>query len=218
MLKKICFLLIFVFYTFCNAAFALDPNEMIDKVISKYASRAFTASFVQTTSLKSMDMTDMASGYLMFKSPYKMYWKYYTPEVQEVVSDGKIFWIYNKKDNQVTTGKAENFFKNGRGGSFLTDIKNLRKNFEITPEGKIKDKIYRFRLLPVKENLDISSVYLLISTASLDIVGISIYNAYDDENSLEFKNVKLSNDIPDSEFDFTIPKGAEVILYEEGGE
>ncbi|MBW1650209.1 MAG: outer membrane lipoprotein carrier protein LolA [Deltaproteobacteria bacterium] len=218
MLKKIFFLSLFVFYAFCGAAFALDPDEMMDKVISKYGFRAFSASFVQTTSLKSMDMTDKASGYIIFKPPYKMCWKYYTPEVQEAVSDGKTFWIYNEKDNQVTTGKAEAFFKNGRGGSFLTDIKNLRKNFEITPEGKIKDNIYRFRLLPVKENPNISSVYLLISAKSLDIVGISTYNAYDDENSLEFKNVKLLNDIPDSEFDFIIPKGAEVIRYEEGAE
>ncbi len=218
MFKKIFFLSLFLFYTFCGAAYGLEPDEIMDKVISKYGERAFSASFVQTTSFKSMDMTDTASGYIIFKPPYKMRWKYYTPEVQEVISDGKTLWIYNEKDNQVTTAKAENFFKNGRGGSFLTDIKNLRKNFEISLEGKVKNNVYRFRLLPLKENADISSVYLLISSASLDIVGISTYNAYDDENVLEFKNVKLLNDIPNSEFDFTIPRGAEVIRYEEGTE
>ena len=90
----------------------------------------------------------------------------------------------------------------------------MRKNFEIAPEGKTDDKTYRFRLIPIKESADISSIYLLISTASLDIVGISTYNAYDDENSLKFKNVKLLTDVPDSEFDFTIPKEAEVVRYE----
>ncbi len=216
MLKKIFFLLLVLFYTFCGAAFAIDSDEVLDKVISKYGSFAFSASFVQTTSLKEMEMTDKASGYIIFKPPYKMRWRYYTPEVQEVVSDSKSLWIYNEKDNQVTVGKSEDFFKSGRGGSFLTDIKNLRKNFKITPEGEIEENIYRFRLLPVSENPDISSIYLLISAKSFDIVGISTYNAYDDENSLEFKNVKLLNDIPNSEFDFVIPKGAEVIRYEEG--
>ncbi|MBW1615157.1 MAG: outer membrane lipoprotein chaperone LolA [Deltaproteobacteria bacterium] len=218
MLKKIFFLLLFLFYAFCGPIYALEPDQMLDKVISKYGERAFSASFIQTTTLKSMDMTDTASGYIIFKPPYKMRWKYYTPEVQEVISDGKTLWIHNEKDNQVTTGNAEDFFKNGRGGSFLTDIKNLRKNFEISSEGKVKNNVYRFKLLPSKENADISSVYLLISSASLDIVGISTYNAYDDENVLEFKNLKLLNDIPNSEFDFKIPKGAEVIRYQEGAE
>ena len=46
-----------------------------------------------------------------------------------VGSDSKKLWIFRPEDNQVLVGEAPAFFGEGKGASFLSDMKSIRKIF-----------------------------------------------------------------------------------------
>ena len=76
----------------------------------------------------------MASGKVYIKYPGMMRWEYEKPDRQIIITDADKLWIYRPEDNQVMTGKAPTFFRDGKGASFLSDIRLIRQKFDISLE------------------------------------------------------------------------------------
>ncbi len=209
MLKK-KLVILFFFLIFPTSVGASDIDNIIDNVVLRYAKRAFTASFTQSTTLKAMDMTDSASGFILFQNPNKMRWEYIYPEPQKIISNGKTLWIYVENDNQVMLGDASAFFRNGKGGSFLSDMNMLKENFYCSIED-ITDAAYRVKMVPKTENQDIEHATITVSKTNSEILNIATYNAFGDENIVEFDNIEFITTIDNSRFEFTVPDNAEVL-------
>ncbi|MBW1940299.1 MAG: outer membrane lipoprotein carrier protein LolA [Deltaproteobacteria bacterium] len=188
----------------------LTLDEIIDRVEERYNASGFFARFSQKSTLKAMEITDFASGSVLFKRPGMMRWEYEKPEIQEIITDGKTLWIFRREDNQVMIGKAASYFGDGKGGSFLSDIKLIRKKFRLSLEKK-DNKNYVLKLLPMEKKLDLSAIYLSISKKTFDIIQIVTYNSYGDETIIEFGNVQFKENIDDSKFKFEIPHNADIL-------
>ena len=197
------------------AAPPLPMEEIIERVEKRYAVSGFSARFIQTSTLKAMAITEMASGRLFAKPPGMMRWEYETPERQLVITDGKKLWIYRPDDFQVMVGKAPSFFGEGKGAGFLSNIEGVRQNFEITPGGISKDSNYVLKLVPKKKTFDLSKILLLISPNTFDVIQVVTYNPYDDETRIELNSYEHNKDLMDSLFKFEIPKGIDVIKMDE---
>ena len=159
-------IIIFCCYIVCNATSALCENysadkasltlnEIIAKVESRYAASGFSAHFDQTSTIKAMEITDIASGKVFIKPPGMMRWEYEKPDKQIIISDSKKLWVYRPEDNQVMIGKAPFFFGNGKGAGFLSDIKLIKQKFNIILEKKSADNFYILKLLPRDKTFDI---------------------------------------------------------------
>ena len=112
-----------------------ESNPALDQILEgmekKYANSSFSARFLQQSTIKAMELTDSASGRVYISHPGKMRWEYEQPDRQIIITDGYKLWIYRPEDNQVMTGRAPEFFRDGKGASFLSDIKLLREKFDI---------------------------------------------------------------------------------------
>ena len=216
---KIILYFLCVFVVFGTNAFAnekvLTLNEIMDKVEKKYDVVDFSSYFVQESTMKAMDITDVASGSIFVKRPGMMRWEYDKPDRQTIITDGKKLWVYKPDDNQVMIGKATSFFGEGKGAGFLSDMKLIREKFTVYFEKEKSEHDYVIKLLPKQQTVGIAKIYLAISKTTFQIKKIITQNEYDDENVIELVNSKFNLNLDESLFNFIVPEGTDVIKMDE---
>ena len=200
-------------------AFAAEPEltleQILERVEKRYTDKSFTAEFAQESTLKAMEITDFATGKIFVRYPGMMRWEYEKPEKQIIVTDGHKLWIYRPADNQVTTGSAPAFFGDGKGASFLSDIKLIRRKFKISLENSKDEFFYELKLEPQEKTLDVTDIRLSVTKSSFTVVRIITYNSYGDENRIDLINHQFDVKLDDSLFSFEIPPGADVLQMDE---
>ncbi len=192
----------------------LPLNEIIKRVEQKYDVSGFTAYFFQESTIKAMEITDVASGKIFVKRPGMMRWEYDKPDKQIIITNGKELWIYRPGDNQVMIGQAPSFFGDGKGAGFLADIKIIRRKFSINFAKQNDERYYTLKLIPLQETMEVSEIYLSVSKQTFKVDKIVTYNLYGDETRIDLINPRFDQ-IPDgSLFTFTIPEGVDVLTLE----
>ena len=197
------------------AASELTLEQILDRVEKHYAGKSFQAEFIQESTIKAMDIVDFASGKIFVRYPGMMRWEYEKPEKQIIITDGHKLWIYRPSDNQVLTGSAPAFFSDGKGASFLSDIKLIRQKFKISLENSKEGFFYELKLQPLEKRLDVTDIRLSVTKNTFTVIRIITYNSYGDENRIEFANHQFDVKLEDSLFSFKIPPGADVVQLDE---
>ena len=144
-----------------------------------------------------------------------MRWEYEIPEQQIILTDGDILWIFRTEDNQVMTGKAPAYFGDGKGASFLSNIRVIRDKFIVSLEKDDNPAYYRLKLIPKEKKLDIAYVYLSISKSNFNVEQIITYNSYEDETLIQMSRFQFNQNLNDDIFSFKIPEGADVLQLED---
>ena len=201
-----------------NESNDLTVDQILDRVENKYANSKFSADFLQKSTIKAMDIADLAAGKVFIKYPGMMRWEYEKPDKQIIVTDADKLWIYRPEDNQVMTGKAPTFFRDGKGASFLSDIRLIRQKFDISLEDgekKESDMFYYLKLVPLEKTMDISKIRLLISKQTFNVLQVITQNSYGDETRIDFINSAFGVNLDDSLFSFSIPEGTDVLQIDE---
>ncbi|MFZ7126634.1 MAG: LolA family protein [Desulfobacterales bacterium] len=196
-----------------SAAAEGDVDAVLDRVEERYSGKAFTAGFVQVSTVKAMDITDEAEGTLYVEYPGKMRWAYDYPERLFFITNGDTVWIWKPEDNQVSVGKATDILGDSKGATFLSDIGLIRKRFTVSLEPSDTEDAYPLKLEPKQENVDISAVYLTVSKTDYNVSEVMTTNAYEDETRIFFKDFSFQPDFPEDLFQFDIPEGADVLEY-----
>lgn len=204
-----------IVFTPVLAVSASEADKTIDAIIAglenRYNVAGFTADFDQESILKAMAVTDTASGRLMVRQPGRMRWEYLVPDPQTIITDGNDLWVYRPQENQVLVGKAPSFFGEGKGAGFLSNIKMIRRSFQISLEPATDPKRYRLRLVPNRSSVDLMEVQLDIAKRSFDLIQITTFNVYGDETRIVLKNLDFDNPPQESFFRFDVPDGADVL-------
>lgn len=189
----------------------MSVDQILGKVEDVYTETGFSADFIQASTIKAMEITDTAAGRLMVKYPGKMRWIYQEPERQIIVSDGKHLWIYRPEDNQVLRGQASEFFGEGKGAGFLSDIRKLREDFHVTLEDIRFGEYYSLMLAPIRKTWDLVRINLLVSKLNYQIKQVYTYNAYEDVTRIEFTNLEFDVSMDPSLFDFKMPANVDIL-------
>jgi outer membrane lipoprotein carrier protein len=195
---------------------SLPPLDTILKEVEKrYTGSQFSAEFLQESTIKSMEITDFASGRLYVRYPGMMRWEYEKPERQAIITDGKKLWIYRPQDNLVMVGGAPVFFRDGRGASFLSDISLVRKKFKIQLARAEGEYLYELRMRPNESAANISEILLYVIPKSYQIARVVTRNDYGDDTRIDIVSPQFNATLDPSLFSFEIPPGAEVQKIEE---
>jgi outer membrane lipoprotein carrier protein len=216
---QILILLAAVALTALPAAVSADSMPPLDYILKelekRYTGSQFSADFLQESTIKAMEITDFASGRVYVRYPGMMRWEYEKPERQAIITDGHKLWIYRPLDNQVMTGNAPVFFRDGKGASFLSDIRLVRQKFTITlhpPEGEY---LYELRLVPREKTLNISQIRLYVVPRAFTIARIVTLDDYGDDTRIDIVNPQFNVELDPALFKFDIPKGADVQKIDE---
>ena len=124
-------------------------------------------------------------------------------------------WIYRPADKQVMVGKAPAYFGQGKGAGFLSDIRLIRKSFDLALQPAGNDDYYRLKLLPHKPTQELADIVLSVSRQSYQIDQVVTHNAYGDETRIVLSDYHFGIDPANSLFKFTIPKGVDVVQMDQ---
>jgi outer membrane lipoprotein carrier protein len=194
---------------------AVDIETILSGIEQRYAGQGFSAKFFQESFLKAMQISDTAEGHLTVKRPGRMRWEYVLPEKQTIITDGKSLWIYRPDDNQVMVGKAPEFFKGGKGATFLSDIRQLRKSFSIQLQPPESADYHRLRLVPKKASPELVDVVLSVSQSNFQVDQVITHNRYGDETLIVLNNYQFNLNPKDALFQFQVPQGVDVVQIDQ---
>ncbi|MDL2286757.1 outer membrane lipoprotein carrier protein LolA [Desulfococcaceae bacterium OttesenSCG-928-F15] len=197
-----CLVLLMPFPAFANDA-------LFSRIEKRYREKCFSVYFQQTSVLSAMDITERASGKVIFSHPGLMRWEYETPEPRLILTDGKKLWIYSPMEKEVLVGEAANYFGKGKGGRFLSDIASLREDFTRKEVPSIQTGFLRFRLLPKNPEPGLAEIFLEADSETGAIGSIETVNEFGDTTRILFigedHHVSCEKDL----FSFTTPAGVQ---------
>ena len=140
-----------------------------------------------------------------------MRWEYEVPEKQTIITDGQRLLISRPELNQVMQGNAPDYLADGKGASFLSDIRQLQERFSVIMDKSGPEPYYILNLLPINPIPDVSYIVLHVSKKGFEVLGFITKNLFGDETKIEFSNFKFNLELSNDLFEFKVPQGADVI-------
>ncbi|MBI5194336.1 MAG: outer membrane lipoprotein carrier protein LolA [Nitrospirae bacterium] len=206
-------------------------NEVISKLQSTYSSiKDFTISFTQRSSIKGFG-EKVFEGKLYIKKPKMIRWDYSRPAKQNIYINGKTAILYIPDQKQAI---KQDLSRNPDAEPALGLLSNIEKwqdifTINVAPSPAVgegatfippplpgggKGEGDRIRMVLTPKNMaTVEKVLVEIDKESYLINKLTIFEKAGNKVSFNFSNIKTNNNLKDKLFDFTIPKGVEVLEY-----
>ena len=201
------------------AATAATEQQAITNLVKQLSNiRSLTANFEQTTKitnpkatqkkgLSAQHMNQTFRGVMKVQRPGKFYWETTTPSKQTIATTGKTVWIYDPDLQQAVRQSLDEQVANTPALLLSGNTNQIMQSYRVTQPNK--GKTY-YKLFPkasdgVFESLTIS--FGANKAPSLMILEDSLGQT----TYINFSNVKVNASIPASTFNFTPPKGTDII-------
>ncbi len=196
-------LVMFVFGGQAQAGVAKDRLFVFYKNV-----KSMSASFTQSTINSRFKVAEEAKGKLIMQRPGKFRWDYLTPYEQIIVADGKKLWVYDKDLEQVTVRPLDTVIGN-TPALLLSGNGSLEDNFEII---EIQDKTAGLdwvELFPKDEENTFTSMRLGFGAQNLEYM--ELVDGFGQTTQIKFADIQNNPRLNADQFDFTPPKGVDVI-------
>jgi outer membrane lipoprotein carrier protein len=188
----------------CAGAVRADSVDLLRDFASNVKSgrAAFTQTVTSVDGAKKKD----SSGQFEFVRPNRFRFSYAKPFEQQVVADGQKVWLYDVDLNQVTVRPMAQAL--GATPAALLAGGTLDKEFELKA-APAADGLEWVQATPRAKDGPIKTLRVGFKGSSL--AALEIVDAFGQRSLLRFSGLEQNIALPDSTFQFTPPKGADVI-------
>lgn len=176
-----------------------SPAESLNQILSSI--HTLQAHFIQQS-------PDRAEGYFLLKKPGKFFWRTENPIHQDIISDGKQLWIYDKDLEQIlikslkaNVGVTPVMLLNGQPGS-------MEQNYRVRLSSDKQDSIQIYTLIPKKKTL-YQAIQMLFKKGIL--TQMRCEDNLDQSMLWTFTQVKVNQPIDDQLFIFNPPANVDVL-------
>jgi outer membrane lipoprotein carrier protein len=182
----------------------------------------FQAHFRQTYTDVAAGESKRSEGRVFFKKPGMMRWDYHQPgdankRDKVLVSDGKVFWIYEFEFQQV--------FKQCLADSqlptslrFLMGQGELLEEFNVELTSRSTAQRPELKLTPKQPTGQYKELRFVLDPQTFQVTRTTIFDPYGNSNQIDFSRILVNRNLPDSGFAFTPPKGSRVLNPQESCE
>ena len=168
------------------------------------------ANFTQVVLDQNGNQIQNASGIMEFRRPGKFRWTYQKPYKQLIVGDGSKFWLYDADLNQVTVRKL-NAALGSSPAALLSGSNEIERGFVLAENGT-RDGLEWLQATPKGKGQDSSFDTILMGfNAQAERVAMELTDMYGHKTVLRFSAMQRNPKIPESQFQFIPPKGADVL-------
>lgn len=198
--------IIFSFFLFSMSfpAWCLTEQELTSVLSS---SDHFKADFYQQVIDADDVIIQEASGFFALKKPGRFKWHYKSPISQQIIADGKNFWMFDIDLAQVTVQPISEAL-----GStpimLLTENKPLIEDFEIR-EMSMAFGLNWIALVPRIKDTEFYRIE--IGVDGNDIREMKLYDHFEQITIIRFSNIQYDATLSDAVFEFIIPNGVDVV-------
>lgn len=202
-MKKIIIALILILITTSQVFSQLDKDKIFEKMKLQYSKlNSISLSF-------KLNDNSLVKGDLLAKKGNKYL---LTIANRKIYCNGKNIWNYSPENKSVL---LSNYTEHGESASiekiFFEFTKNYKPNKYYKNQSNNTFSSHILELVPIAESSDdITMIKLFINPDELDILSISIYRNYAEENWL-ISNLKLNPNIADNKFEYKTIDNVELI-------
>jgi outer membrane lipoprotein carrier protein len=176
------------------------------------AIKDFSASFTQTYEGDLLQRNSKASGTVHVKKPGKMRWDYTVPEKKLFVSDGRTMFMYYPADRQVMTNPVPEQDEATSAIHFLMGKGDVVRDFKVRfGDRNPDDATYVLRLEPRVRQAEYDWLQIAVDRYTLQIRELTWGDTQGGRNTIALSNFKENAGLADKMFQFSIPRGTEVI-------
>lgn len=166
------------------------------------------AAFVQQTTDGKNHAQPLQSGVMSVKRPGQFRWEVQKPSPQMVMTSGKLLWIYDPELMQATKQKLDDQIGNTPALLLSGDPRKLNEAFVISEEqGSAGEQV--FVLKP--HGKDALFETLRVRFKGNQLLQMQLVDTLSQRTDIRFSNVQVNPALPASQFEFTPPKGVDVI-------
>ena len=168
------------------------------------------ANFTQQVLDQNGKRIQSASGIMQFQRPGKFRWTYQKPYEQIIVGDGKKFWLYDADLNQVTVRKLDAALGSSPA-ALLSGNNEIERGFTLMEDGS-RDGLEWLLATPKGKGQDSSFNSILMAfDAQARLVVMELNDMFGHKTVLRFSAMQRNPKIPEQQFRFSPPKGADVL-------
>ena len=176
------------------------------------------ADFSQTVTSPPKDgqtaRTKTSSGSFEFQRPGRFKFVYKKPFEQTIVADGKTLWLHDVDLNQVTARQQEQVLGATPAAivAAAPDLKALETEFTLTEEPDSGGQQW-VKAVPKSRDGQLQSIRVGLKPAAggAELGTLDILDSFGQRSVLTFSNFEVNAAMPASHFQFTPPKGADVL-------
>ncbi|HEX7026707.1 MAG TPA: outer membrane lipoprotein chaperone LolA [Gammaproteobacteria bacterium] len=188
-----------------SPAFAGEGLEKLQKFTNEL--RSMKADFTQTLFDDKMSPVEIAKGKVMLLKPGKFRWDYTAPYEQHIIADGEKLWLYDPELEQVTVKNMSEAL-GAAPIALLTSEQKLEDQFKIIELGNIGGREMLQLEAKVKDT-DYGLMLLALGDKGLEVMELK--DKLGQVTRIEFHDTKFNVKIDPAKFNFTPPKGVDVI-------
>jgi outer membrane lipoprotein carrier protein len=189
------------------AAPAAFANALDDFLAFNTQAKTATARFDQQVFDQKGRVVDKSSGTFAFARPGKFRWTYDKPVKQTLVGDGIRLWIHDADLNQVTVKRIDKAMSS-TPAALLAGKDDITKVFTLADAGE-KNGVGWVIATPKVKDTGFESVRIGMKGRALSAMELA--DSLGGRTSLVFTDLKPNASLPPATFQFTPPKGADVM-------
>ena len=181
--------------------------------------KSFTANFEQTTKvsnngkalpnrgLSAQHMNQNFKGVMKVERPGKFFWETTSPAKQTIVTTGKTVWIYDPDLQQAVRQSLDDQVANTPALLLSGNTNQIMQSYRVTQPNKAKNY---YTLYPKSDDGVFQSLTISFGARNAPTLMI-LQDSLGQTTHVRFNNVKVNAKIPASTFNFTPPKGTDII-------
>jgi outer membrane lipoprotein carrier protein len=205
--KSFLFLLIFSAVSF-SFSFAQDKDNVLADLQKKFKNvKDFKADFSQNSAFTSQAKSSNLKGTFFYKKDNKFRIEFSN---SQLISDGKTLWNYNKKENKVFINNLENEYSFFSLKDIILDYPDKSFIRDLGSETINGSQYKIIQITPKNGNSSFETIKIWFNETNF-IGRVEVIDSGGSKHQFELSSVKINQKIPSNMFDFSPPKGTEVI-------
>ena len=194
----------------------MSAEDVAERVQRFYGeTEDFQAAFLQTYTDVAAGETKRSRGRVYFKKPGMMRWDYYRADDSNrrdrvLVSDGNVFWVYEFEFQQVFKQCLEDS-QLPTTLRFLMGEGDLLEDFDVAFARGSTAEVPRLELTPKVPTSHYRMIHFEVDPESFQVMKTTIFDPYGNRNEIDFRNVRVNRNLPESGFEFEPPEGARLL-------
>lgn len=173
--------------------------------------KAFSADFTQTYEGGLLRRKAVESGRVFIEKPGRMRWEYERPQKKLFVSDGKTLYTYFPDDKQVLRAAMPAHDQATSAVMFLLGKGDVSRDFTVRYAKDGAPDAYVLRLEPRSRQAEYEWLQVAADRDTLQIRSLTAADAQGGTSTFTFSKFKENPRLGGKLFEFTVPRGAEVI-------
>lgn len=203
-----------------TSAYAAPATEQVatQNLVKQLSSiQSLTANFEQTTkttgqaknkkTLSAQHMNQSFKGVMNVERPGKFSWQINSPVKQTIVSTGRTVWIYDPDLQQAVRQNLDEQVANTPALLLSGNTAQIQQSYRISQPDKTKTY---YTLYPKNKESAFQSLTISFGAKNAPTLMI-LQDSLGQTTHVRFSNTKMNPKIPASVFNFTPPKGTDII-------